>query len=196
VPAKAKATKHEVIPNGIDLFSFKLRPQSPGTKTIGMIASTRWEKNHALAALILMLLPEEYTIRCIGMPGNASYACCISEYISSLGLADRFIMDGLISPAQVPTWLEDKDCLLSCSISEGNPMNVLEAMAMGVQPVIHAWPGATDQFNSKWIYKTPGEAAEMIMHPTDTPETYRKWIADNYNLDNYKRLRDAVNAIC
>jgi hypothetical protein len=35
---------------------------------------------------------------------------------------------------------------LSTSLSEGNPNNVIEAMAKGIKPVVHAWPGAEDQF--------------------------------------------------
>jgi len=185
--------KTAVIPNGVDLESIPLREEHLATAKIAMIASNRWEKGHSLALQVLFHLPKEYRLYVIGMPASESYSICLSEYVNSLGLVDRVVYDGYLSSGDVLEWLKDKQCLLSTSISEGNPMNVIEAMATGMPAFVHAWPGATGQFPT--VFKRADEAADRIQGPYQNPSYYRSWVQDHYDLRSYWKLKKVVQEV-
>jgi hypothetical protein len=85
--------------------------------------------------------------------------------------------------------------ILSTSLNEGNPNCIIEAMAMGIKPVIHNWPGAKDQFPSDFIFNKIGEAIEMIQSGRHEPERYRQWVADNYSVANFKKLHTVIEDV-
>jgi glycosyltransferase involved in cell wall biosynthesis len=54
----------------------------------------------------------------------------------------------------VQRFLSDKGFIISSSIAEGCPMNILEAMASGVIPLVHTWPGSEFQFPKEYLWTT------------------------------------------
>lgn len=61
----------------------------------------------------------------------------------------------------IDLWLEDKNYLLCTAISEGCPNNVIEAMAKGIKPVVHNWPGSESLFRG-YVFNTVDEAVDMM----------------------------------
>lgn len=191
IAGKPKSTC--VIPNGVDLSDFNFRSSPARSKKIAMVCSIKNVKNIPLAAQILLELPNEYKIHHVGIPFNSQIAGQVFSYIHSLGLSDRFIHEGYTN--NIAEWLMDKDFILSTSINEGNPNNIIEAMAMGIKPVIHAWPGAKDQFPDENVFITPSTAASMIMSDSYFPQKYRDFVVKNYSLANFDRLTQIIKEL-
>jgi len=188
-------TKQHVIPNVINFDDFKPIKPKKNSKKIAMVCLIKNVKNIPLACQILLALPEEFTIHQIGLPAGSQIAGQITSYIDSLGLMDRFKMEGVISSNKVYNWLKDKRCLLSTSINEGNPNNVIEAMAMGIKPIVHDWPGARDQFPENLIFRTVDEAASLILDSSYRPAFYRRWVQDKYSIKNYEKLHAVIKEV-
>lgn len=187
--------KSYIIHNGIDLDEFKFRAASMNNKKIAMVCSIKNVKNIPLAAQILLNLPEDYKIHHIGLSFNSQISGQIYSYIHNLGLMDRFISEGSIDRSEVPAWLEDKDFILSTSINEGNPNNIIEAMAMGIKPIIHNWPGAKDQFPDDMIFNTVDQAVNMIQYGIYNPERYRKHVEEKYSYNNLRLIHKVINDV-
>jgi glycosyltransferase involved in cell wall biosynthesis len=82
-------------------------------------------------------------------------------------------------------WWEQCSYCLSTSLSEGNPNNVIEAMAKGIKPIIHNWPGAKDQFQD--TFDTVEQALGQFAGDYNS-EQYRDWISKNYSLKNIDKV--------
>lgn len=150
----------------------------------------------ALAVEIMSLLPKDFTLHHIGIPFNDLITGQLLSYIEYRGLSNRFVFEGHIEREDVPKWLEDKEIILSTSINEGNPNNVIEAMAMGIKPVINMWPGVREQFRTEWIFERAQQAADMIEDRfTYTPELYRKHVEREYSVENFKKIHTVIDEV-
>lgn len=185
-----------VIPNGIDMSGFALRKERTGTGKIAMVCSLKEVKNIPLAFQILTELPDKYSLHHIGLPYSTQNLGQIMSYANNLNVADRIHFNGHIMRDNVPEWLMDKDYILSTSINEGNPNNVIEAMAMGIKPVIHNWPGARNQFPNDLIFEKITGAIDIITGESYFPQSYRNWVETKYSLDNFKKFKEIVDECC
>lgn len=181
-----------VIPNGIDMSQFKLREEKPNTGKIAMVCSLKEVKNMPLAFQILTELPDKYSLHHIGLPYSTQNLGMIMSYANNLRVAYKIHLDGQIPRDKVREWLADKDYILSTSINEGNPNNVIEAMAMGIKPVIHNWPGARYQFPNDLIFEKISGAIDIITGEGYIPQSYRNWVEDRYGLENFKKFKEIV----
>ncbi len=189
-----KPIKTHVLYNGIDLDEFDFDTTCRDGTKIAMVCTIKQIKNLPLACQVLLNLPEKYKIyhigKDIGMGINELY-----YYVDGLGLSERFIFEGKIDPKDISTWMQDKDFILSTSINEGNPVNVLEGMAMGLKPIVHNWPDAMVQFGSKNVFNTVKEAIDMILVGNSTPLQYRAAIERKFNVSIYKQLHNIISEL-
>lgn len=188
--------KQYVIHNGVDLSAFPFREKPAGTKKIAFVCAIKDVKNYPLAFQILLNLPEEYKIHNINISGDTYIVPQLLSYRESLGLQDRFITEWRVEPEDVPNWLMDKDYILSTSVNEGNPMNVIEAMAMGIKPVVHCWPGAETQFPESSLFAAIQEAVHIIESPVYSSGFYRGWVEKNFTFSNYEKILDVIKDVC
>jgi glycosyltransferase involved in cell wall biosynthesis len=174
-----------LIYNGTDLNKWKFRERKHGNK-IGMACHIHPKKNLPLALQILSRLPEDYTLHIAGEVQDT----CTAEYLNHLGksLKRKVYLYGHIPSEELDFWWEQHNYCLSTSISEGNPNNVIEAMAKGIKPIIHNWPGSEDQFDE--TFTTVDGAVNMIMKGSYTPKSYRELIEQRYSLKNIERVVD------
>ena len=183
------------IYNAIDLDNFSQVKGATGDHTkIAVVCKASYIKNLPLAILILTMLPENYTMHHLGSTALRGQAE-LMLYADGLGVGKRLIWNTHIPSEKVNDWLVDKDFILSTSINEGNPNNVLEGMAMGLKPIVHAWPGADTQFPEDAIFKTAEQAAQLIMNGDYQPLKYRQWIKDHYSLDNIKMIHKVIEDV-
>lgn len=150
-----KPTTVICVRNSIDTNLWTYKERSHGNK-IGMVCRLFPIKNLSLAAQILLALPKEYELHIAGPFQDPN----ITPYLISLLPASRLFLYGNLERHRLDKWWEDKNYCLSTSISEGDPMCILEAMAKGIKPVVHAWPGANEYYET---FKTVGEAVDQIM---------------------------------
>jgi len=186
---KITGIKPYVVYNGVTPEKWAYKQRKHGNK-IAVVGFINQKKNLPLAMQILAALPEGYTLHLVGEVQD--YATM--DYIDNLSksMKRKVYFYGRID--EIDLWLEDKNYLLSTAISEGCPNNVIEAMAKGIKPVIHNWPGAREQFG-ELVFDTVSEAVSM-MSPESPYESgiYRGIVEQRFGLNNYLKVKEIVGA--
>lgn len=177
-------TPVRMIYNGTDpgRWTFKNRKAN---HRIGMACHVHPKKNLPLALQVLACLPAEYELHVAGDIQDA----CTAEYLNHVArsIKRKVYLYGHVE--RLNTWWEIMGVCLSTSLSEGNPNNVIEAMAKGLKPVVHAWPGSEDQF-SGYLFNTAQEAAGMILDGAYESQKYLQVVKDKFSLANIERVVD------
>jgi glycosyltransferase involved in cell wall biosynthesis len=188
---KGVKTPVHMIYNGTDPSRWRFRERAPGKK-IGMACHVHPKKNLPLAMQILARLPDEYELHIAGEIQDA----CTAEYLNHLGkiMRKKIYLYGHIPAGDLSLWWEQMSVCLSTSLSEGNPNNVIEAMAKGLKPVVHDWPGADDQFPEDVRFSTAEEAATQILDPKYESARYRSIVEDKFSLKNIESAVDLALA--
>ena len=171
-------TTSMVIPNGVDLERFALQEHKPGHR-LGVVANVNGKKAPEMWLQVLAKLPGGYHIHVAGKMQDGRYRHYLPHMAERLGVADRLHIEGFV--ADIVDWWRDKDYVLSTSPHEGCPMNVLEAMALGVKPVVHDFIGCKDLFGFDG-WRTPVEAATRVTPGYYNPELYRARVEERFSL--------------
>ncbi len=183
--------RKEVVPNGVDVASFTIPSGKEEVVDIAFLAHLNHRKNLPLLLQTAAGLREAGADSVIHVGGDWQ-GVELEEYFEHLrhamGLQEVLLHDGYIE--DVPGWLADKRFLLSTSLSEGHPYNVLEGMAAGLKPVVHNFPGATDLLSEKWVFNTVQEAVRSLTTDPGEPNEYREWVSQHYS------RQAQVKAIC
>lgn len=98
----------------------------------------------------------------------------------------------------VQAFLADKKFIISTSVAEGNPMNIIEAMAYGVIPLVHTWPGASLQFPKECLWANFDELRDIYKKLDEDDQAssrMRLWAKEKYDYrKNFKPVIDAMEA--
>lgn len=185
-------TRTHLVYNAVDTSKWTFRERGPN-KRIGMVCSVHPKKNIPLALEILRYMHHDTELHIAG----AIQDPCTAEYLNYMGKKQKrtVYLYGHIPRGQLDIWWEQMGFCLSTSISEGNPNNVLEAMAKGIKPIVHDWPGASDQFPKECLFKTSLEAFRAMEGDTENEPLYDSrryldWVKARYSLDNIKSVVD------
>jgi glycosyltransferase involved in cell wall biosynthesis len=183
---KGIKTPVSVVYNAVDTRRWRFKERRPN-HLVGMACHVHPKKNIPLALQIMAQLPEECELHIAGDIQDP----CTAEYLNHLGktITRKVYLYGHIDRSQLDSWWEPMGVCLSTSISEGNPNNVLEAMAKGIKPVVHAWPGSEDQFKGL-LFDTAAEAAAMITSAAYDSLAYRTKVEKDFSLKNIEKVVD------
>jgi L-malate glycosyltransferase len=121
----------------------------------------------------------------IGSGPNSDRAC---EYAGSLGVADKVVFLGAVSPNEVVRWLSVSDLQLVTSESESFCLAALEAMACGV-PVVGTLCGGLEEVMG---LLDKDMSAQLLSVPGDTAAMAAKIVQLFNNPLVYQRLRDSL----
>ena len=143
------AARIEVVPNGVPSDILEIRESLPprsqreGPIVIGCMSRIAPKKNQLavveLAARMRDLRPETFAkveFRIDGQVEDEDYAHGVRDRIAAEGLGDKVALGGNVPFEQRAGCLSGYDYFLFPSKSEGMPYVVLEAMALGVTPVV------------------------------------------------------------
>lgn len=182
--------KPEVIYNGVSLDEWTFRERGPGNK-IAMVGYITPKKGHQLALQILQALPEGYELHIAGAVQDECLYDYLKDMVKKNSLNVKFY--GQVPHDQMDEWLDDKDYILSCAYSEGCPNNVLEAMAKGIAPIVHSWPGAEDQFG---CFNSINEAVNEITNKDyGDSNVFRAHIEMNHGKSIFDKIASIVEAL-
>lgn len=148
--------------NGVDLSKWTYKERAHG-KNIAMVGNLNERKNIPLALQILHKL-DDYKLHLFGEIQDPSIFNYIENFVSRTGVSVTW--NDRVSSKLLDAALDSMNYLLCTASSEGNPNNVLEAMAKGIKPVIHAWPGAVEQFSEAWVFDSIETAVYMMKEPS------------------------------
>ncbi len=187
--------KMRVLYNGVDVEKWSFRGLDPRGKNIALVGYLNHRKNLPLALQIMAKLPRDYSLHIAGDVQEGDVFSYIDNMAKNLGV--RVYWNGAIPHGAMDRWLDDKNYILCTSTSEGNPNNVIEAMAKGIKPVVHNWPGAEQQFPAGVIFNTIDEAVKIIKEETYNAAGYRELVREKFSKDNYsKTLLGIVEGLC
>lgn len=182
VPYIESQTSMIHIPNGVNLEKFPLIYRQRG-KNIAFLSNLRAVKNPAFVLQCMQKLhyiDPEYRLFFGGRFQDHALEQYLRHTINALNLRDVVFFDGW--QPDVHTWLKDKHYIVSTSIIESQGMALLEAMASGLKPVIHNFPGANQIFPSEHLFNIAEEFCEQICSDTYEPEKYRRFVEQHYAL--------------
>ncbi len=166
--------KTAVVHNGIDLKKTPFKERKPGYD-IAWVAHINYKKAPELAIQIIAKLVEidpNYKLHFAGDFQDPRYEVYLQHIVRALGIETNVIFHGWVDDME--EFWEDVNYLLSTSLHEGHPYNIMEAMARGIKPVIHWFRGAEKLYDKKWLFRVVDEAVEMIITPDYFSEAYRK----------------------
>jgi len=191
VPGLQRHTRTITIPCGVNVEAFEPVPPKRG-KQLACLSRLDYLENFPLVLQCfckLHSIDEEFRLF---LAGPAQQNGMLREYmdamVGELDLTGAVVFDG--SPASRGDWFQDKHYIVSCSVHEGHPVHVLEGMACGLKPVVHAWPGCRDFFPQPYLFRTVDEFCQRILEPSWQPQAYRDFVAQRYPL---ARQLDRVN---
>ena len=176
-------TRVHYLANAIDIDAWELQLHKDGFD-IAMVANLNHKKGIDMIPQFMHKIcqyDKRYTLHIAGQDQEHRHTIHIKHLIKDLGLEDNVKFYGKIKGIQ--EWLSDKDYLFTCSVTEGHPNNVLEAMALGIKPLIHNWRGAKEQFPNHLVWSTIDEAVNLIIENKYDNEKYRNFIEENYSID-------------
>lgn len=189
-----------VVPNGVDLARYTLRKNPARTGRVAFVGALRHTKNLPLVLQCFAKAAERDATLTLHLAGQyeggeleqTELAVYLHHLVRQLGLAERVVFHGQV--ADIPAFLEDKDALISCSMRESFGYNIAEAMARGVAPVIHHFPGAAALFPRERIFHTVDEAAGLLLGPAPDPRALRSFIGTRHSLAHQIAALDGLVA--
>lgn len=170
------------IPNGVDVERIQFVPRKPGKK-LAFIASARLVKNPAMMLQCmarLVQLDPDYKLYIAGDTTELLAEQYTNYQIRELGLSNSVFFDGW--QKDIPGWLADKHYLLVTSFIESQGMGCLEAMASGIRPMIHNFPGAKEIYDSHYLFNTPDQFCRSILSGQYDSGEYRDFVERRYSL--------------
>jgi pentatricopeptide repeat protein len=182
VPYIESQTHIATIPNGVNLEKFVFTDRARG-KNIAFLSDLRMVKNPAFVLQCLQKLhymDPEYRLFFGGQFQDQTLEQYLRHMVGVLGLRNVVFFDG--RQEDVISWLQDKHYIVSTSLIESQGMGLLEAMACGLKPVIHNFPGADQIFPSEFLYNIAEEFCRHILSEQYEPQAYRRFVEENYAL--------------
>ena len=91
-----------------------------------------------------------------------------------MDLADHVVFHGWVE--DIPAWLDDKHFLLTTSVFESFGYGIAEAMAAGLKPLIHNFPGAARLYPSELTFNTVAQCVDAALSDDYAPAAYRRFV--------------------
>jgi L-malate glycosyltransferase len=153
----AKISEDHIVqlPWGIEKDSFF--PEGPlpekgdvprGASTRVVISTRSWEQLYGIDVL-LEGFHRAYTMDSslrLLLLGNGPDVARVDDFIAGHGLAGVIYTPGNVSRQEMPKWFRAADIYISCTVTDGTSISLLEAMATGLPVVVSDLPG-----NREWV---------------------------------------------
>jgi hypothetical protein len=181
VPGIENQTSIVTIPNGVNLEKFTFT-EHPRGKNIAFLCNVRAVKNPAMVLQCMQKLhyiDPEYRLFFAGRFQDLAIEQYVRYMVDVLGLRGVVFFDGW--QEDVRSWLRDKSYIVSTSFIESQGMGILEAMACGLKPVIHNFPGAGEIFPSDYLFNIAEEFCDRILSASYEPKQYRRFVEEKYS---------------
>lgn len=86
----------------------------------------------------------------------------VRAMIEALGLDNVVFLDGPIK--DLKKWFKDKQYILSTAIDGAGMEDVWLAMACGLRPVVHTFPGASERLESEYLFMLAEDFCNQVLH--------------------------------
>jgi glycosyltransferase involved in cell wall biosynthesis/Tfp pilus assembly protein PilF len=187
------------ISEGVDLNKFYFTNRTHGNN-LAFVAQLIQTKNISLLLQAFKLLKNknpELKLHLFGKYVNDSGISpgipkrYMEHQIEMLGIKEDVIFYGELPQKELIEKMKQINYIISTSYREGLPFNILEAMAMGIMPLIHNWPGAGNLFPDEYLFNFIGELPKKLNVDYDSAK-YRKFVELNHNLKKSLPLMEKI----
>jgi glycosyltransferase involved in cell wall biosynthesis len=196
----------ELIFNGVD--TEEIKPTNLGVHSpVQIIFAGRFmeQKNPLLIIEVLNKL-KDLPWHCV-MMGDGPLKPAVEQKIKKFGLHDRFSLTGWINPEQVLSIYQGSDILFMPSRSEGLPVAGVQAIAMGLTPVLSDVGGCSDllvQGESGYLLKSGDsegftEALQSLLNDREKLFRFKQKSREqamnfdlNYIVGKYEKIMNSV----
>ena len=175
--------KVHVIPNGVFLEKYHLINRPKG-KNLAYLGYINYKKGPLLLLHAFKALHDHgptYRLFIGGKFQDLRYQYYFNEFVAENNLQENIFFDGWVQ--DVDSWLRDKHYILCTSLFEGHPVGVMEAMAAGLKPLIHNFPGAEKIYPREYLWMNIQDLINMVTKGDYSPAKYRSYIEENYSFD-------------
>jgi len=176
------ATPTHFIPNAVDLTKWPYRDRQPNGK-IAWVGGMNYKKGVQLLLQVTSALSAKnngYHIYPVGDIGDLRTYTYFIHCLEEFGIKNDVAYYHY--EKDISKFLEDKSYILLTSLVEGHPNCIIEAMSVGIKPVIHNFPGSKDLFPKEFIWNTIDEAI-AILEDEYNSSNYRTFIEENYDME-------------
>ena len=182
-----------VIYNGIHLERFKFTQREPGYN-IAVVGYIHSRKNPYFWPFIvseLQRFDRRYTLHIAGEIQETECQLYLQHMMRKLGLEDNIQFHGY--QENIHQWLESMNYLLATSVHESFGYTIGEAMAMGIRPIVHWFPGAEELWPEDNLFTSPEDAVSMIIDRDNYYSSdYRHFIENRYSLEQQLQAIDSL----
>lgn len=196
IPDIEKKVNIITINNGVNLNKYEFKERYLGFN-IAYVGYIHQRKNPVLLLQIiskLVKIDNRYKLYIAGQFQDGLIELYWNYQIQQMGLHKNVIFEGW--QENISKWLEDKNYILSSSIHESFGYGIAEAMARGVKPVIHNFVFAEEIWDKKYLFNTVDEAVNCIVDKKYNSSEYRKFIQDNYSLnDQIEAIKKVLSSL-
>lgn len=151
--------KVETLTLGIDTntFSFVERQAPDPSRGVRLVCTRRLEPvfDHQTIINALGLLKEEGITFDMTIVGDGSMRDTLKQQVHTMGLDGRVSFSGRVPNDALPEILRRHDVYLSASLWDGTSLSLLEAMAMGLFPIV-----SDIKANAAWLHHN----ADGLLH--------------------------------
>lgn len=186
-----KTCQVHTIPCGVDLERFPLKRDLRWSNNIAVVMRLWMGKGVQLLMQAIAMFPQ-YNFHICGAWGMGGgerewFTHYWSEFLEPCH--NWMLVD---SVPDMSEWLEDKTYSLICSGKEAFSYAAGEAMAKGLQPLIHSFYGAKSIWPTQWVWRTLDDLRGMLDYTAYRPHEYREFMQQTYSLD---AMMERVNVL-
>ncbi len=168
----------EIIYNGVKLEGSPFEERKPGFE-IAWVAHINYKKAPELAIQIigeLTKINSRYRLHIAGDFQDPRYETYLRHIVKAMNIEKNVIFHGWVDDME--EFWKGKNYLLSTSLHEGHPYNIMEAMARGIKPVIHWFRGAEMMYKRDWIFSDVKGALNIILSSEYNSNEYRSFLVE------------------
>ena len=178
-----KINKH-LIPNGVDMNKFVVPKDKKHNRKFAHVGYINDKKGPMILLQAFKQISIYYGSAELHFAGSFQdnrYYLYLNHIIEEMGLAKKVFFHGHVN--DMPKWLEDKSYIIVSSPWESQNMSCCEAIASGLMPLVHNFPGAKQIYPEEVVWTTIGDICDVIDCHDDriAGHNYRDFILERYN---------------
>jgi glycosyltransferase involved in cell wall biosynthesis len=192
VPDLRQRTRLTVVPNGINLRHYPLRRRDRG-KHLACLDGLTLEANPGFLLQCMQklhYLDPGYRLFFSGTFASPLLEQYVHHMVRTLDLT------GVISfephPSDRNAWLSDKHFIVAGGIGESQVEALLAAMACGLKPVVHNFPGSDALLPPSYLFNIAEQFCEQVLSRDYQPRQYRGLVEERYPLEQQLRRVAAI----